>query len=142
MSETPEPYVASSDDWLALRRVELLDGPWTIVEQDGYVEIKSADPIIEHIATIYGAIGQPYSPALMACARLFITAPDLLDALVKLSNEVLGSLPLMEFDARQMIGNSNYSILIQRANEARAAVAKATGNAFASAQSSEDASDV
>jgi len=42
------------------------------------------------------------------------------DALTKLSNEVMGSLPLMEPIARQAIGSSNYAILIQRAEEARA----------------------
>jgi hypothetical protein len=42
------------------------------------------------------------------------------DALRKLSNEVLGSLPLMEPLARREFGNSNYNILIQRAEEARA----------------------
>jgi len=41
-------------------------------------------------------------------------------ALTKLSNEVLGSLLLMEPLARQEFGNTNYNILIQRAEEARA----------------------
>lgn len=41
-------------------------------------------------------------------------------ALRRLSNEVLGSLPLMEPLARREFGNTNYNLLIQRANEARA----------------------
>jgi hypothetical protein len=41
-------------------------------------------------------------------------------ALTKLSNEVLGSLPLMEQLCRHEFGNTNYNILIQRAEEARA----------------------
>lgn len=41
-------------------------------------------------------------------------------ALTKLSNEVLGSMPLLEVQTRRDLGNSNYSILIQRAEEARA----------------------
>lgn len=41
------------------------------------------------------------------------------DALAKLSNEVLASLPLMEPLARREFGNTNYAILIQRAEEAR-----------------------
>ncbi len=45
-------------------------------------------------------------------------------ALTKLSNEVLGSLPLMEPLARREFGNSNYAILIQRAEEARALLAE------------------
>lgn len=54
-------------------------------------------------------------------------ASDLFKALVNLSNEVLGSLPLMEEPARREFGNTNYNILIQRAEEARAAVSKAEG---------------
>lgn len=42
------------------------------------------------------------------------------EALTKLSNEVLASLPLMEPLARREFGNTNYAILIQRAEEARA----------------------
>lgn len=42
------------------------------------------------------------------------------EALAKLSNEVIGSLPLMEAVARQAIGNANYTILMMRAEEARA----------------------
>jgi hypothetical protein len=42
----------------------------------------------------------------------------------KLSNEVLGSLPLMETLARQEFGNTNYTCLIQRAQEARALLAE------------------
>jgi len=41
------------------------------------------------------------------------------DALIKLSNEVLGSLPLFEPLARREMGNTNYNVLIQRAEEAR-----------------------
>ena len=52
---------------------------------------------------------------------------DLLAALTKLSNEVLGSLPLVEPMLRQEIGNTNYQILMQRAEEARAAIKKAEG---------------
>lgn len=50
---------------------------------------------------------------------------ELLEALTKLSNEVLGTLPLMEPLARREFGNTNYNIIIQRAEEARALVAKA-----------------
>lgn len=53
--------------------------------------------------------------------------PDTREAVIlaatRLSNEVLGSLPLMEELARQQFGNTNYSLLIQRAEEVRKAVA-------------------
>jgi hypothetical protein len=42
------------------------------------------------------------------------------ESLAQLSNEVLGSLPLMEVLARREFGNTNYNLLIQRAEEARA----------------------
>jgi hypothetical protein len=47
--------------------------------------------------------------------RLIDAAPDLLAALTKLSNEVLGIMPLMD-----------YAILIKAAEEARAVISKAT----------------
>ena len=50
---------------------------------------------------------------------------ELAAALTRLSNEVLGSLPLMEPLARREFGNTNYNLIIQRAEEARAALAKA-----------------
>lgn len=62
-----------------------------------------------------------------ANARLFAAAPDLLTALIKLTNEVLGSLPLMEPLARREFGNTNYQLIIQRAEESLATIAKAKG---------------
>jgi hypothetical protein len=47
---------------------------------------------------------------------------QLREALDKLSRDVLGSLTLFEPLARREMGNTNYSILIQRAEEARALV--------------------
>lgn len=48
------------------------------------------------------------------------TNSEIRKALWKLSNEVLGSLPLMELQTRRDMGNTNYNILIQRAEEANA----------------------
>jgi hypothetical protein len=62
-----------------------------------------------------------------ANAVLIAATPDLLTALINLSNEVLGSISLAELAIRQEIGNTNYNVLIQRAEEARAVIAKATG---------------
>lgn len=45
-------------------------------------------------------------------------------ALTQLSNEVLGSLPLVEPLARREMGNTNYSLMMQRAEEARALLGK------------------
>lgn len=62
-----------------------------------------------------------------ANATLIDAAPAMLDALIKLSNEVFGSLPLIEPLARQEMGNTNYAILMLRAEEARAVIALARG---------------
>ena len=64
-----------------------------------------------------------------ADARTLAAAQDMLAALIKLSNEVLGSLPLMEPLARREFGNTNYNILIQTAQEARSVISRATGAA-------------
>ncbi len=69
------------------------------------------------------AIMQPHNDKLIAEGRAEILKREnerLRLALTKLSNEVLGSLPLMEPLARREFGNTNYSILMQRAEEARA----------------------
>lgn len=50
--------------------------------------------------------------------------PDLISAARRLSNEVLASLPLMEPLARREFGNSNYQIMIDRAQEIRNLLAK------------------
>ena len=47
------------------------------------------------------------------------SAAPLIVALRNLSNEVLASLPLMEPLCRREFGNTNYNLLIQRAEEAR-----------------------
>ena len=42
--------------------------------------------------------------------------------LTKLSKEVLGSVQMNEPGMRELIGNTNYAVLVERANEARAAL--------------------
>jgi hypothetical protein len=95
-------------------------GPWG----DDYPAIRlvgtsslemKAEPYMEQIT--YGEVSKELA---LSNARLIAAAPDMLQALIKLSNEVLGSLPLMQALCRREFGNSNYNILIQRAEEARA----------------------
>lgn len=56
-------------------------------------------------------------------SRDFAEAADeierLREMLASLSNEVLGGLPLIEQQARQDMGHTNYGLLILRAEEAR-----------------------
>ena len=86
-----------------------------------------ADDHRKVICTTWGVGGPADRTENDANNRLIATTPDLLIALIKLSNEVLGSLPLMEELARREFGNTNYNVMIQRAEEARAAIAKAEG---------------
>ncbi len=62
------------------------------------------------------AVIQPHNDRIVAEARL----ARCVRALRNLSNEVLGSVPLMEPLMRQEFGNTNCDLLIQRAEEARA----------------------
>ena len=69
------------------------------------------------------AIVKPHNDKIIAEGRAATLADEnakLRTALTKLSNEVLGSLPLMDPLARREFGNTNYALLIQRAEEARA----------------------
>jgi hypothetical protein len=59
------------------------------------------------------------SPAFKEGLAVGVAEYDLRIALARLSNEVLGSLPLMEPLCRREFGNTNYNLLIQRAEEAR-----------------------
>lgn len=101
-------------------------GPW---KREGYggAEIVGADG--EGVCRLYKVDGRYYADGFdpttsggdvtEANCKIVEAAPELRDALVKLSNEVLGSLPLLEEQARRDMGNTNYTILIQRAQEAR-----------------------
>ena len=60
-------------------------------------------------------------------------SPDLLVTGHKLSNEV-GGLRAFEPEIRGIIGNTNWAILMQRLDEAGAAIAKATGRAALKAE--------
>jgi hypothetical protein len=83
-----------------------------------------AMPLQEAVANAdFIAIGPDNFLALIADLRDARAENERLRLLLtRLSNEVLGSLPLMEELARQEFGNTNYNVLIQRAEEAREAL--------------------
>lgn len=57
---------------------------------------------------------------------IIAAAPDMLEAGRKLANEVAG-LKAFEHELRAVIGNTNWSVLMQRMAEAEAAISKAKG---------------
>ena len=118
VGHTPGPWKACKNGHCSCGQIWGPDGNTSVARACGIKEL-----------TAFEADKVPCMEMQKANARLIAAAPALLEALIKLSNEVHGSLPLAEFDLRQMIGNSNYNILMQRAEEARAAIAKATGGA-------------
>ena len=99
-------------------------GPWNFDRKSGFVEQKTEKPFEKVVCFIRGSAEDEE-----ACAngKLIAASPSLLDALIKLSNEVFGSMPISEAVIRQEIGNTNYNCLISRAEEARAAIIKAKG---------------
>lgn len=60
-------------------------------------------------------------------ADVILAAPDLLDALRKLTNEVAG-LGMFGPEIKALISNTNWNVLVQRVQEAREAIAKAEGS--------------
>jgi hypothetical protein len=68
-----------------------------------------------------GVVGLPEDVREMVAER-----NSLRDALIKLSNEVVGTCSIAEPMLRHEVGNTNYTVLMQRANEARALLGEQT----------------
>lgn len=105
-------------------------GEWRVDGEDLRALVRGADLTIVAVrhrlhAELHEANAALIVAAVNALPRLLALAErvgEMETALGMLANEVLGSLPLMEAEARQAIGNTNYALLIQRAEEARAAL--------------------
>ena len=91
-------------------------GPWL---EDGFA-IRTKDG--ELIATMEGAF--PFDEE-MANARLVRAAPKLLEDGKKLCNELAGIMGAYEL--RDLLGNTNFTVLFERWEELRAAIQKAEG---------------
>lgn len=99
-------------------------GPWTY---DGGRFVHSDDGTVSVICHDNGHAVPKFRRRMPADdnARLIAAAPDMLEALQKLANEVEGLAAFSE-GIRAEIGNTNWGVLELRLKEARAAISKAT----------------
>ncbi|MFN6952496.1 MAG: hypothetical protein ACK4NE_07870 [Albidovulum sp.] len=129
---TPGPWHACKDGACTCKVVWCADHPIADVASgewgDEYPAIRldqegigaKAEAYLERL--VYGSI----DPTVAAAnARLIAAAPDMLETEQKLAAEV-GGLRAFEQEIRAAIGNTNWSLLMQRLAEANAAIAKAT----------------
>lgn len=65
---------------------------------------------------------------LLANARLIAAAPDLLLALIQLTNEISGNWGMDEAGLREVLGNTNYQVTLEKMEAGRAVIAKAEGS--------------
>lgn len=101
-----------------------LAGPWDLHHQPESEDFQWSLQNDDRAFVLFAFHPDVTDEAEKAIAAVMGGAAEMMEALVKLSNEVIGSLPLMEPLARREMGNTNYAILMQRAQEARALVAK------------------
>lgn len=97
-------------------------GTWEINTEAGrpYREVFSGDQLICDCGV--GGVEE-----VEANTRLIAAAPELLQALIHLSNEVFASTGMAEINLRRVLGSTNFNCLLQRASEARLAISKAEG---------------
>jgi hypothetical protein len=94
-------------------------------------ELRHIDGFKELHAARAGWWSNSQSDAADWCAAAITNGSKLSEAreaLVKLSNEVFASIPMADLALRQAIGNTNYNVLMLRAEEARAVLAKLSAN--------------
>lgn len=112
------PHFAMDDHTCNCRSVvsEFYAGAVCVVETDNGKRISE------------GGNDAPVLSEAKANAHLIAAAPEMFDSERKLANEV-GGLRAFEDEIRAVIGNTNWSVLMQRADEALAVLAKARGEA-------------
>lgn len=103
---------------------------WRLVRgSDNYASENDNPEIVGSIMTEdgwYVARVWAYVPNAGANAALLAAAPDLLEALDRLTGEVAACWGMGEVALRQELGNTNYATVADRITAARAAIAKAT----------------
>jgi hypothetical protein len=92
-------------------------GPWADI--CGYITIKGGRNV--------ASVNSHNTTEGKANARLIASAPDMVEAGRKLAAEV-GGLRAFEHEVRAAIGNTNWSVLMDRLAGMDAAIAKATGS--------------
>lgn len=93
-------------------------GPWKFSHKgDGSYRIEARQgPLDVMPATVYG----------LTDARLIAAAPEMLTALRSLTNEATGLWSVYEDAMREAMGNTNYRVMLDKIEEARAILANAT----------------
>jgi 3D (Asp-Asp-Asp) domain-containing protein len=101
-------------------------GPWIINDENPRRLKVECSAYEDETPGICGAHSKEW-PLTRDDARLISKAPELLMALIKLSNEASGWFGY-EPEMRQIAGNTNFAVLKQRVDEARAIIAEAVGS--------------
>jgi hypothetical protein len=101
-------------------------GPWRVASRENATTLSvwSAGHVVTGIAYVHAS---EINPEGEANAHLIAAAPDLYAALKQLRTEVNAILGISEAAMRLAAGNTNVAVLRLKAEEARAALAKAEG---------------
>lgn len=99
-------------------------GPWLAERSAGTLIMQVVAPSAPRSKRVVARLGG--ADVRDGNARLIAAAPDMLDTERRLAAEV-GGLRAFEHEIRAAIGNTNWTLLMQRLAEADAAIAKAEG---------------
>lgn len=97
-------------------------GPWKFLPDFGRVETEAR--IVAYIA---GGMTDSLQNEALRNGALIAAAPETLEALESLHNEIKGWIGNAELRLREELGNTNVSVMLDRIAKAEAAIQKAKG---------------